>query len=71
MHWQLQSRSHLLQTTGMAELSRKRKADSFAGGIAEPEAKKGRTLYETTIAAPFRRARRSLVCMHKVSQSYL
>ena len=52
----------------MAEFSRKRKADCFASDTAEPEAKKGKTLYETTIAAPFRRARRSLVCMHKVGQ---
>ena len=54
----------------MAKLSRKRKADSNADDMAGPEAKKGRTLYETTIAAPFRRARRSLGCMHKVGQSH-
>lgn len=58
-----------MQAAVMPEVSKKRKAECCADDTAEPETKRGKTLYETTIAAPFRRARRSLGCMQKVHQS--
>lgn len=45
---------------------RKRKADTMDGESVQPEAKKACGLYQSTIAAPLRRARRSLLCMRQV-----
>lgn len=45
---------------------KKRKADTMDGESVQPEAKKARGLYQSTIAAPLRRARRSLLCMRQV-----
>lgn len=70
LHPLQQSSVAALQAAAVPDLSKKRKAESCAADTAEPETKRGKTLYETTIAAPFRRARRSLGCMHKVYQSH-
>ena len=45
---------------------KKRKADTMDGESVQPETKKARGLYQSTIAAPLRRARRSLLCMRQV-----
>ena len=47
-------------------LQRKRKADAVDDHSEHPEAKRAHSLYQTSIAAPLRRARRRLLCMSKV-----
>jgi len=47
-------------------LQRKRKADAVDDHSDHREAKRAHSLYRTSIAAPLRRARRSLLCMSKV-----
>ena len=50
-------------------LNRKRKAECLSASTAEPDVKRGRWSYAPTIAAPFRRARHTLLCMHKVTST--
>ncbi len=50
-------------------LQRKRKADAVDDHSEHPEAKRAHSLYQTSIAAPLRRARRRLLCMSKVGLS--
>ncbi len=47
-------------------LQRKRKADAVDDHAERGEAKRAHSLYQTSIAAPLRRARRRLLCMSKV-----
>ncbi len=47
-------------------LLRKRKADAVDDQSEHPEARRAHSLYQTSIAAPLRRARRRLLCMSKV-----
>ena len=47
-------------------LQRKRKADAVDDHAERRDAKRAHSLYQTSIAAPLRRARRRLLCMSKV-----
>ncbi len=47
-------------------LQRKRKADAVDDHSEHPKAKRAHSLYQTSVAAPLRRARRRLLCMSKV-----
>ena len=47
-------------------LQRKRNADAVDDHSEHPEAKRAHSLYQTSIAAPLRRARCRLLCMSKV-----
>ena len=50
-------------------MQRKRKADCLDDARTPPKAKQARGLFQTSIAAPLRRARRSLICMSKVQHT--
>ena len=54
------------QPPGKKPMQRKRKADCLDDARTPPKAKQARGLFQTSIAAPLRRARRSLICMSKV-----
>ena len=47
-------------------LQRKRKADAVNDHAERREVKRAHSLYQTSVAAPLRRARRRLLCMSKV-----